>query len=91
MTFPFFFDSFSYLLKIEFRRAVDIYLDASRLGIYPPLFTSPSGDSCILTKDLGRLEILLLSKPKYGNKMSYFRTVKTGLLGLFRFFFLNRR
>ena len=29
-------------------RAVDIYLDASRLGIYPPLFTSPSGDSCIL-------------------------------------------
>ena len=22
--------------------------DASRLGIYPPLFTSPSGDSCIL-------------------------------------------
>ena len=28
--------------------AVDIYLDASRLGIYPPLFTSPSGDSCIL-------------------------------------------
>ena len=30
------------------RRAVDIYLDASRLGIYPRLFTSPSGDSCIL-------------------------------------------
>ena len=29
-------------------RAVDIYLDASRLGIYPPLFTSLSGDSCIL-------------------------------------------
>ena len=26
------------------RRAVEIYLDASRLGIYPPLFTSPSGD-----------------------------------------------
>ena len=25
-----------------------VYLDASRLGIYPPLFTSPSGDSCIL-------------------------------------------
>ena len=25
-----------------------IYLDASGLGIYPPLFTSPSGDSCIL-------------------------------------------
>ena len=25
-----------------------IYLDASRLGMYPPLFTYPSGDSCIL-------------------------------------------
>ena len=23
-------------------------LDASRLGIYPPLFTDPEGDSCIL-------------------------------------------
>ena len=22
------------------------YLDASRLGIYPPLFTDPEGDSC---------------------------------------------
>ena len=30
--------------------ALDIYLDALHLGIilYPPLFTSPSGDSCIL-------------------------------------------
>ena len=27
---------------------MDIYLDASRLGIFLPLFTSPSGDSCIL-------------------------------------------
>ena len=29
-------------------RVVDIYLVTSRLGIYPPLITSPSGDSCIL-------------------------------------------
>jgi len=29
-------------------RAVDIFLDASRLAIYPALFTSPSGDSCII-------------------------------------------
>ena len=35
-------------LRVGEGRAVDIYLDASRLGIYPPLFTSPSGDSCIL-------------------------------------------
>ena len=26
-----------------------VYLDASRLAIYPPLFTSPSGDSCYYT------------------------------------------
>ena len=25
-----------------------IYLDTSRLAIYPPLFTSPSGDKCLL-------------------------------------------
>ena len=29
-------------------RAVDTCLDASRHGIYSPLFTSPSGGSCIL-------------------------------------------
>ena len=27
---------------------MDIYLNASRLGIYPPLLTSPSGDSFII-------------------------------------------
>ena len=27
---------------------MDINLDASRLDTYPPLFTSPSGDSCIV-------------------------------------------
>ena len=27
---------------------LDIYLDASHLSIYPPLFISPSGDSCII-------------------------------------------
>ena len=32
---------------------MDIYLDASRLGIYPPPFTSPSGDSCIIFKITG--------------------------------------
>ena len=25
-----------------------VYLNASHLGIYPPLFISPSGDSCTL-------------------------------------------
>ena len=31
---------------------MDIFLDASRLGIYPQLFTSPSGDSCIIFIEL---------------------------------------
>ena len=26
---------------------VDIYREAKRLGIYPPLFTDPEGDSCV--------------------------------------------
>ena len=39
---------------------MDIYLDASRLGIYPPLFTSPSGDSCILLYIFVLQEILSL-------------------------------
>ena len=45
-------------------RTVDIYLDASRLGIYPPLFTSPSGDSCMLFifSDNFNLGSLLLKK-----------------------------
>ena len=36
------------LVNSKTRRAVDIYLDASCLAIYPPLFTSPSGDCCII-------------------------------------------
>ena len=36
-------------LRVGEERWIYIYLDASRLGIYPPLFTSPSGDSCILS------------------------------------------
>ena len=29
-------------------RQITVHTAASRLGIYPPLFPSPSGDSCIL-------------------------------------------
>ena len=28
---------------------VDIYRDAKRRGIYPPLFTDPEGDSCLVS------------------------------------------
>ena len=38
---------FAKVSEEEIEKAVDTYLDASRLGIYPPLFTSSSGDSCI--------------------------------------------
>ena len=31
----------------EERVDIYVYLNASHLRIYPPLFTSPSGDSCI--------------------------------------------
>ena len=34
--------------KSRILQALDIYLDSSRLRIFPPLFTSPSGDSCII-------------------------------------------
>ena len=32
-------------LRVGEERWIYIYLDASRLGIYPPLLTSPPGDS----------------------------------------------
>ena len=35
-------------LRVGEERWIIIYLDATHLGIYSPLFTSPSGDSCIL-------------------------------------------
>ena len=36
-------------IKTEFFYPFDLVnTNASRLGIYAPLFTSPSGDSCIL-------------------------------------------
>ena len=31
---------------------VDIYLDAKRRGIYPPLFTDPEGNSCFSTHQI---------------------------------------
>ena len=39
----FFYPSDLVNTKTRSLRAVDIYLDASRLGIYPPLFTSRRG------------------------------------------------
>ena len=44
---------------------VDIYRDAKRRGIYPPLFTDPEGDSCfsILPNQMDKktlLQFLLL-------------------------------
>ena len=50
--------------------AVDIYLDASRLGIYPPLFTSPSGDSCIIYLD------------QFLRKFSLDKTYKVAIVGI---------
>ena len=37
------------------RTPLDMYLNASHLSIYPPLFISPSGDSCIIFSALHKL------------------------------------
>ena len=39
---------------------MDIYLDASLLGIYPPLFASPLKDSCILFVVLDEMQYMYL-------------------------------
>ena len=35
-------------LRVGEERWIYTSIDASHLGIYPPLFTNPSGDSCLL-------------------------------------------
>ena len=44
--------SFKFNTSIQKWSAVDIYLESSRLGIYPLLFTSPSGDSSVYNRFL---------------------------------------
>ena len=46
---------------------VDIYLDAPRLGIYPPLFTDPEGDSCFSI-----YEIRWIKKCRFINGHNFF-------------------
>ena len=33
---------------VNTKTTIPLRVDASRLGIYPPLFTDPEGDSCII-------------------------------------------
>ena len=44
---------------------MDIYLDALRLGIYPPLSTSPSGHSCILFFEISVNSGRIFTKARY--------------------------
>ena len=39
---------------------MNIYLDAKRRGIYPPVFTSPSGDSCILSSQGAQIHFIVI-------------------------------
>ena len=39
---------------------MDIYRDAKRRGIYPPLFTDPEGDSCFSIYQIRRIKKTLL-------------------------------
>ena len=47
---------------------VDIYRDAKRRGIYPPLFTDPEGDSCF-----NIYQIRWIKKCRFINGHNFFR------------------
>ena len=57
---------------------MDIHLDVSRLGIYPLLFTSPSGDSCTLLSCVNSV-VLNMGSPR-GNAFGLVQNVLTGLI-----------
>ena len=64
---------------------VDIYRDAKRRGMYPPLFTDPEGDSCFIIyqirsikkrffnffKTFAKRRAIFLSVPKTVNTQGY--------------------
>ena len=52
-----------------------IYLDTLRLGMYPPLFTSPSGDSCIL---LSQQRVENYSSLKFSGKSNFYYIKQKG-------------
>jgi len=61
---------------------VDIYRDAERRGIYPPLFTDPEGDSCFSIyqirwiKNAASLMATISSSETFGKRRAIFLSVR---------------
>ena len=61
---------------------VDIYRDAKRRGIYPPLFTDPEGDSCFSIyqirwiKNAGSLMATISSSETFAKRSAIFLSVR---------------
>ena len=57
---------------------VDIYRDAKRRGIYPPLFTDPEGDSCFSINQIGWIKNAssISSSETFAKRRSIFLSVR---------------
>ena len=57
---------------------VDIYRDAKRRGIYPPLFTDPEGDSCFSIYQITWIKnvVLISSSETFTKRRAIFLSVR---------------
>ena len=57
---------------------VDIYRDAKRRGIYPPLFTDPEGDSCFSIYQIRWIKnvVLISSSETFAKLRAIFLSVR---------------
>ena len=57
---------------------VDIYRDAKRRGIYPPLFTDPEGDSCFSIYQIRwiKIAVLICSSETFAKRRAIFLSVR---------------
>ena len=57
---------------------VDIYQDAKRRGIYPPLFTDPEGDSCFSIYQIRWIKnaVLISSSEPLAKRCAIFLSVR---------------
>ena len=57
---------------------VDIYRDAKRRGIYPPLFTDPEGDSCFSIYQIRWIKnaVLIFSSETFAKRRAIFLSVR---------------
>ena len=69
-----------FFIFIQLFIVLDIYLDLSRLGILPPLFTSPSGYSCIIFFNFFYLPKITWNSFVYGPCFLQVRSVSNAVL-----------